>query len=354
MSYFLEARGLRKTFDGTTVLEDIDFRLERGECLVLLGPSGCGKTTLLNIIAGMLATDAGELHCDGDLLDAPARGLHQPMRERRFSMVFQDFSLWPHMSVADNVAFGLKVQGMARAERRRRVAEVLRQVQMEAFADRSPGNLSGGQQQRVSIARALAVRPRLLLLDEPLSALDARLREDLKVELGTLLRDTGVTAIYVTHDQSEAFSLASRIALMYQGRIEQIGAPEEIYRAPASAFAAGFLGVSNLMPYRRHNGGLRLGERTDIHWRLNGVPDEGQLMVRRESVWVSPSEAPANGCIALAGVCHRTNFLGDRHEAVVSVGEDGFTLRGFSDERVPEGTPVQVRFPAEAVHFLQR
>jgi ABC-type Fe3+/spermidine/putrescine transport system ATPase subunit len=263
--------------------------------------------------------------------------------------------------VAGNVGFGLRIQGLDREARRERVLEVLRMVQMEDFADRNPTQLSGGQQQRVSIARALAVRPRLLLLDEPLSALDARLREELKGELASLLRETGVTSIYVTHDQSEAFTLASRIALMYEGRIEQIGTPEEVYANPATSFAATFLGVSNLIPYARQNGSLLVGgRRTPLPQGLSGAepggtepPSEGRLMVRREAVSVFPGGAPSNGAIALEGICRRKDFLGDRHEAFVEI-EGGLTMRGFAGPGIEEGAQVEVRFPSDAICFLTR
>jgi ABC-type Fe3+/spermidine/putrescine transport system ATPase subunit len=350
---FLEARGLVKSFGSTRVLQGVDFAVRKGERLVLLGPSGCGKTTLLNLIAGMLPADEGELLCDGEVIDSAQRGVHTPMRRRGFAMVFQDFALWPHMTVAENVAFGLRIQGTGRSERRERVSEVLRMVQMEGFADRRPTQLSGGQQQRVSIARALAVRPRLLLLDEPLSALDARLREDLKVELSMLLRETGVTSVYVTHDQSEAFTLASRIALMNEGRLEQIGTPQEVYAHPASIFAATFLGVSNLLAGSRENGHFRLTDGTAIPLASSGgaAPAAGRLMVRRESVSVHAGRGDENGSVALAGICRRKDFLGDRYEAFVEV-SGGVTLRGFAMPGIEVGADVEVRFPPDAVQFL--
>ncbi|TVP75970.1 MAG: ABC transporter ATP-binding protein [Gemmatimonadales bacterium] len=330
-SVFLEARGLAKQFGGTRVLEGIDFRLEPGERLVLLGPSGCGKTTLLNVISGMLAADGGTLRCEGDLLDSAEAGVHRPMRRRGFAMVFQDFALWPHMTVAGNIGFGLEVQGVDRTERNRRIGEALEMVQMSEFGGRKPAELSGGQKQRVAIARALAVRPRLLLLDEPLSALDARLREDLKTELATLLDETGVTSVYVTHDQSEAFTLASRIALMNQGRIEQIGTPRQVYREPATAFVASFLGVSNLLPAPESEGGT--------------------LVLRREEVSIHLEPGEANGVVALPGVCRRTDFLGDRQEAWVEV-DEGLVLRGFGPLDLQVGQRVEVRYDPNRARLL--
>jgi ABC-type Fe3+/spermidine/putrescine transport system ATPase subunit len=360
---FLEIEVLRKRFGAQEVLKGVDLTVGSGERLVLLGPSGCGKTTLLNLLAGLLTADGGRIRCQGEVLDEPATRTHLPMQRRGFAMVFQDFALWPHMTVEENVAFGLRVQGIPREKRRTRVGEVLEMVQMSAFGHRRPGQLSGGQKQRVSIARALAVEPRLLLLDEPLSALDARLREDLKGELSRLLRETGVTAVYVTHDQAEAFALGDRIALMNGGRLVQVGTPRQVYAEPASTFAATFLGVSNLF--------RAVGE--GDAWQLaNGSPATARLVVRREAVTVAPpapgpggdashgesigaSDRATNGAgatapdgsVRLRGICRRTDFLGDRHEAWVEL-DDGTLVRGFaSPDLVPlleGGRSAEVRF----------
>ena len=348
---------LRKSFDGRDVLRDISFELPAGQCLVLLGPSGCGKSTLLNIVTGMLQADGGELWCDGQLLDSSARAVHRPMKKRCFAMVFQDFSLWPHMTVADNVAFGLKVQGIRGAERRKRVAEALEQVQMDELADRKPNTLSGGQAQRVAIARAIAVRPRLLLLDEPLSALDAKLRDELKVEISTLIRQTGVTALYVTHDQAEAFTLADRVALMNQGRIEQLDGPEALYQRPSTRFAAHFIGASNVIPFECHDNTVVLDGQQTIHWPVNGIARQGHLVVRREAVSITPHDgAPLNGHeveVQLLGTCQRRHFLGERHEIVARLA-DGLDIRGYSRLPLAEGDAVRVSFPRQAVHVVHQ
>ncbi|WP_196799710.1 ABC transporter ATP-binding protein [Thioalkalivibrio sulfidiphilus] len=351
----LSCRNIHKKFGQQTVLEGIDFSLDKGECLVLLGPSGCGKTTLLNILSGAIAADGGELHLDGEALDIPARGIHVPMRQRGFSMVFQDFSLWPHMSVEDNVSYGLRIRGIKRQERIKRVQRVLEQVQMTEFKDRHPATLSGGQQQRVSIARALAVQPRLILLDEPLSALDARLREDLKSEIARLLKDNGLTAVYVTHDQSEAFALGDQVALMYQGRIEQMGSPQEIYRQPRSRFVAGFIGSSNLFEYRRNGTSLILGDEIHVPMPLETLPETGHMVLRRESVRVVPdsSQNAANDEICLPAVCHHSQFLGDRHEVLARLVDDTL-VRGFADDLINPGHPVEIRFSMHAMHFVER
>ena len=352
MTEFLSCQNLRKEFAGQQVLTDVDLTVARGECVVLLGPSGCGKTTLLNIVSGMLEADGGSLRCDGRVLDESAAGIHVPMQDRGFAMVFQDFSLWPHMSVADNVGFGLRMQAVNRRERKQRVLEVLRQVQMDAYVDRLPGQLSGGQQQRVAIARALAVRPRVLLLDEPLSALDARLREDLKHELATLLRETDLTAVYVTHDQQEAFTLGDRIALMHDGRLVQVGTPQALYREPVNSFVAGFIGNSNLVRYTRSNGHLLLDGDLPVTMTADRAPEAGRFMLRRESICICRDDScTGDGWISLPATCEQTHFLGEQEEAFVRLG-NGVRLRGLARGGVVEGQPVHVRFPPQAVHFL--
>jgi ABC-type Fe3+/spermidine/putrescine transport system ATPase subunit len=356
MEGYLRLEGLGKAFGGPRVLNDVSAELAAGECLVLLGPSGCGKTTLLNIIVGALKADAGRLSCAGEVLDDPAASVHVAMRKRGFAMVFQEFSLWPHMTVAGNVAFGLELKGMGRSEREAATREALAQVRMEAFADRWPSEISGGQQQRVAIARALAVRPRLLLLDEPLSALDARMRETLKDEIATLLAELGTTAVYVTHDQTEAFAVGHRIALMNGGRIEQIGPPEELYNAPRTRFTAEFIGSSNLLPcapegeFWQVNGSFRLPAPRTLAGRT------GHLLLRRESVRVTSRNGSALSCepphVALEGICRRDRFLGDRHELLVEL-KDGILLKGFGDARIPMGAPVHALFSMEETRFLE-
>lgn len=354
MTAFLSSEGLQKSFDGTPVLKEVDFNLARGECLVLLGPSGCGKSTLLNILSGMLETDAGCLSCDGVVLDEPASRTHVGMRSRNFSMVFQDFSLWPHMTVGENVAFGLRIKGVNRSEREQRVKQALDQVQMSAFLERKPAQLSGGQQQRVAIARALVVQPRLILLDEPLSALDARLREDLKFEIANLLKANELTAVYVTHDQAEAFSLGDQVALMNAGRIEQLNRPEVVYARPATRFAASFIGNSNIFAYERSDQGLQLDSGTLISTRLDmDTPAKGHVCIRREAIQVFPgrTDCGSNGHIALNANCLKETFLGDRIEIHARI-DDATILRGYSEMRLKPGDPVYLTIDPHALHFL--
>ncbi len=232
-----------KRFDTVTAVDAVSLAINEGELFFLVGPSGCGKTTLLRLLAGFGVPDSGRILFDGTCVN------ELPPHERNTGMVFQNYALWPHLTVADNVAFGLTVPGRNRPEpeRRERVARILKAVHMEQFAERKPNQLSGGQQQRVALARALVIEPSCLLLDEPLSNLDAKLRLDMRLEIRRLVKHAGITAVYVTHDQEEALSMADRCAILREGRVEQIGAPRELYRRPANRFVADFIGGSNLV-----------------------------------------------------------------------------------------------------------
>jgi iron(III) transport system ATP-binding protein len=232
-------RDLTKNFGDTAALKNISLEIESQELFFLLGPSGCGKTTLLRTIAGFYQPDAGELF----FADRPMTGV--PPHQRNTGMVFQNYALWPHMTVAENVTYGLDVRGVSATEKKQRVAEALAIVQMEAYAGRTPNQLSGGQQQRVALARALVIRPDVLLLDEPLSNLDAKLRLEMREEIRRIHAQTKITTIYVTHDQKEALSLATRLAVLRDGVVEQIGDPRTVYRLPANRFVADFIGETN-------------------------------------------------------------------------------------------------------------
>jgi putative spermidine/putrescine transport system ATP-binding protein len=238
---FLVLDNLTKRFGQHLAVDRLSLRVEKGEFVSLLGPSGCGKTTTLQMIAGFVEPSAGGVRLEGrDLLAVrPAR--------RGLGIVFQSYALFPHMTVGENVSFGLEMQGVAAVERTRRVAETLELVGLAAFAGRFPRQLSGGQQQRVALARALVIRPQILLLDEPLSNLDAKLREEMQIELRQIQRSVGTTTILVTHDQAEAMALSDRLVVMNQGRVEQIAPPHQAYERPATAFVAGFLGKTNLI-----------------------------------------------------------------------------------------------------------
>src|SRR4249920_1905685 len=271
--------GCGKTFgDGTRALEPVSLDIARGETLVLLGPSGCGKTTLLRMVAGLETPDSG-----GRIFFNDADVTRVPIERRKVGMVFQSYALFPNMTVADNIGYGLKIRGVGAAERRARVAELVALTGIEGLERRRVDQLSGGQRQRVALARAVAVRPSVLLLDEPLTALDAALRERLRSELNRLLRTLGITAIYVTHDQAEAMALADRIVVMRKGAIVQVGAPRDIYFAPASRFVAEFVGAANILEGVSSAGALTLrGGRLAI--AKTSVEGPSLAMVRPESI----------------------------------------------------------------------
>ena len=250
MPPLLEIVDLHKTYPGPTVaLQGVSLAVDPGEIVCLLGPSGCGKTTLLRVVAGLEQPDRGQVTLRGQDLT------HVPVHRRGFGFMFQDYALFPHRTVAENIAFGLRMAGWDRSRRTARVAAMLDLVNLPGYDDRTIFALSGGERQRVALARSLAPGPELLMLDEPLGSLDRGLREELLEELRAVLRQTGVTALYVTHDQDEAMALGDRIAIMRAGQIEQIGAPEAVYRSPQTTFAARFLGFSNILPARRHEQG---------------------------------------------------------------------------------------------------
>ncbi len=303
-------KGCAKTFaDGTRALEPLDLSIAAGETLVLLGPSGCGKTTTLRLIAGLEAPDAG-----GVITFDGADVTRLPIEKRYVGMVFQSYALFPNMSVIDNVAYGLRVRGVARAERLRRAAAVLEMMRIEALAERRIDQLSGGQRQRVALARALAVRPRVILLDEPLTALDAALREHLRAEIDALLRSLAITAIYVTHDQAEALALGDRIVVMRQGQIAQIGTPRDVYFRPADAFVADFVGVTNRLQGHVREGWFETAAGRFVH--SGGDSAHATVAFRPESARLcAPQDAPLRFTVA------QVHFLGARQRVVLTAGD---------------------------------
>ncbi|MGE5553105.1 MAG: ABC transporter ATP-binding protein [Betaproteobacteria bacterium] len=260
----LAVRGVRKRFGPVAALGGIDLTIQPGELLAVLGPSGCGKSTLLKVIAGLIRADAGEVWLGGKRLDGV------PPSERGVGFVFQNYALFPHLTVADNVAFGLKMRGAGRAERAGRVRELLELVGLTAYARQFPRQLSGGEQQRVALARALAPRPSVLLLDEPLSALDVQIRRYLRKEIAALQKDLGLTMVFVTHDQEEAFELGDRIGVMRAGRLVQVGTPQELYESPVSEFVARFIGQVNVLHGEGDGAVVRVGR-----WPLS-LPQRGE------------------------------------------------------------------------------
>ena len=303
-------QSLAKKFGDTAVLKDISLEVHDQELFFLLGPSGCGKTTLLRVIAGFYEPDEGGVFFG----DKPMNGV--PPHQRNTGMVFQNYALWPQMTVAENVIYGLDVRGLSAAEKKQRVAEALAIVQMDKFAHRAPNQLSGGQQQRVALARALVIQPDVLLLDEPLSNLDAKLRLEMREEIRRIHARTRITTIYVTHDQKEALSLADRMAVMREGAIEQLGDPRAIYRSPANRFVADFIGETNWLPaevQRRSDDALIV--KTDFG-EFHAPPD-AKLSVNQK-VWLGfrpeAVEMGADQCNSLATTIAHVSYLGETEQ----------------------------------------
>ena len=322
----LEVAGLVKSYDAkgsAYAVDHVDLSIDEGQLLVLLGPSGCGKTTLLRCIAGLEHAQAGTIRFAGTTVFDGAKGIDLPTHKRDIGMVFQNYSLWPHMTVEGNVAYPLKARNLRGAEVARRTAEALSMVRCSHLATRLPAMLSGGQQQRVALARALVPRPALMLLDEPLSNLDALLRVDLRVQLRSIQREINFTGIYVTHDQSEAFALGSKVAVMHSGRIEQIGTPRDIFERPASDYVAEFLGVRNCLHARRCESGWTVGSAPLLGdtGQLGDTDGELRIYLRPERVRLLPSAPePASGALGVAAVVEETVYNGSVTEYVLRAG----------------------------------
>jgi iron(III) transport system ATP-binding protein len=314
-----------KHFGDVVALADTTLEVQPGELFFLLGPSGCGKSTLLRIIAGLLEPATGRVFFSSR--DVTSLGTEK----RNAVMVFQSYALWPHMTVRDNVAFGLSVRGMSRAEQDQRVNEMLRLVQMAQLAARRPNELSGGQQQRVALARALAVHPACLLLDEPLSNLDAKLRGEMRTEIRRICKTTGVTTVYVTHDQKEALSIADRIAVLNAGRLVQVGTPVELYHRPSSVFVAEFIGQTNLLPARVSSSAKADGQvhvetpAGNLIAEANGTVAPDQKLtasIRPEQIRIATNAPEAPSLNRLTGHVIESTFLGEASEHVLRVGKD--------------------------------
>ncbi len=317
MAVSISIQDLVKSFGQTKALNHINLEIEPGELFFLLGPSGCGKTTLLRHIAGFYTPDQGTILIGGDDVTKI------PPHKRDTGMVFQSYALWPHMTIAENVAFGLQMRKVSKPEIERRVMEALAAVKMETRAKSKPNQLSGGQQQRIALARALVVQPRCLLLDEPLSNLDAKLRLEMRVEIRRICKQAGLTAVYVTHDQKEALSIADRLAIMKDGVIEQTGTPLEVYRKPKNAFVASFIGETNFLPPNFFGSAYDAGPAT-------------KLSVRPETIQVG--NAPAGeDILRLDGTIHGTVYLGETAQHLMDVkGQDGSTLTMMVFQLNPE------------------
>ena len=358
MSY-LRVESLTKSFAGEAerlaAVNEVSFSVPKGKLFTLLGPSGCGKSTTLRCIAGLERPDAGTISVDGRLQSDSARGVFLPPEKRGIGMVFQSYAIWPHMSVYENVVYALEVRGVARREARNRVMQALDLVGLAGLADRPAPNLSGGQQQRVALARAIVARPQLLLFDEPLSNLDAKLRERMRHELRELQQRLQTTAVYVTHDQAEALAISDTIAVMEAGRILATGAPREIYNAPASRFVADFVGLTNILRGRALAqaqadgsgevevafGTVRCALRAGIR-----AGDRVELLVRPESIGLS-STPPAAAQNVWQGAVEGVMFLGEYQDATVRVRDERLRVRVPPWLELRSGQPVYLELAAQ-------
>jgi iron(III) transport system ATP-binding protein len=344
-------KGLTRRYGDVAAVQGLDLQVKPGELVSLLGPSGCGKTTTLRLVAGFLTPEAGEIWVGDRCLSSPTTVV--PPERRRMAMIFQSYALWPHMTVAQNIAYGLRFKKeVARSERDRRVKEILRVVQLELFEFRYPGQLSGGQQQRVALARALVVEPEILLLDEPLSNLDANLREEMRFEIRRLHEAFGNTTLYVTHDQAEAMVISDRIAVLQNGRVVQMGTSEDLFQHPRTRFVAEFIGKTNLVdgvaaePGVVTRGGLRLRVATadqamGAPVALSIRPHEIQLVMDHQIDAVS-----ARGDNLLRGTLQRASYLGDAVDCQIQVEESDVILRVAAP--VPLAAGLR---PGETVHL---
>ncbi|MFQ6057350.1 MAG: ABC transporter ATP-binding protein [Anaerolineae bacterium] len=351
----VELKNITKRYGDIVANDHINLGIRRGELLTLLGPSGCGKTTALRCITGYITPEEGRVFIDGvDVTDVPTH-------KRQLGMVFQNFALFPHMTVYENVEFPLMIRNLSKPQRREMVMEALRLIRMEGYEDHYPRQLSGGQQQRVGLARALVYRPKVLLLDEPLSNLDAKLREEMRFEIKDLQTRLGITAIYVTHDQEEALALSDRVAIMNQGRIEQVGTPEAIYEEPQSKFVADFIGLSNFIE--------GIVSAFDDLGRAVIAREDGRLLIpasedlargQRILVFVRPNEIrllsrdQGGGENTFEGVIEKMTYLGDKIDYRVRLGR-ALELRVQTDgtQRFQRGEQVRVHLPIERCRAIR-
>ncbi|GLY07685.1 ABC transporter ATP-binding protein [Actinoplanes sp. NBRC 101535] len=329
----LRLDGVTRRFAGADALADLTLEIRRGEFIALLGPSGCGKSTALNCLAGLLPLSGGSIWRDDTRLDT------LPPEKRGFGMVFQNYALFPHMSVQKNISFGLSMRGVPRAEARRRTTEAIRLVHLEEHARKLPGQLSGGQQQRVAIARAVVVEPSLVLMDEPLSNLDAKLRLEMRTEIRRLHQSLGLTTVYVTHDQEEALSLADRLVVLRDGRVQQIGTPEEVHTRPANRHVADFIGFRNLLP----------GRFSSAYFHTEGVRVKGTPVGTLEDggpavAAIRPEDVTLTG--ELDATVEVAEYQGREIAAEVRT-DDGLVLHLRTDRRLAPGDKVRIGLPAD-------
>jgi putative spermidine/putrescine transport system ATP-binding protein len=350
---YLELQGLHRYFGDVRALDGVQVQLEQGEFLSLLGPSGCGKTTALRLVAGFDRPDAGSIIVDGKDVT------HVSPSKRDMGMVFQAYSLFPNMTASQNVEFGLKIRGQHRGDRHKRVGELLELVGLGEAGDRYPHQLSGGMQQRVALARALAIEPRVLLLDEPLSALDAKVRLQLREEIRRIQLELGITTLYVTHDQEEALSISDHVAVMNGGRIEQMGSPAEMYSAPATPFVAEFIGTMNRLEATVVDGASGTVDHGGVTLTVNAARDRARgarvlVLVRPETVELAPADG-AGGPNTLVGDVVTQTFLGPvTRLKVLGPGTDLIAdVATAKAATLPVGTRVTATLPAEGARLLE-
>jgi iron(III) transport system ATP-binding protein len=336
------------------VVDDVNLRIDHGQLICLLGPSGCGKTTTLRLIAGFLEPSNGEIYVGNRVVSSPAKTV--PPENRNMSMIFQSYALWPHMTVADNITYGLRLRKLDRDAIAKKLAAILTTTKLQPLAQRYPGELSGGQQQRVALARALIVGPETLLLDEPLSNLDANLREEMRFEIRRLHDEYRYTTVYVTHDQSEAMTTADLIAVMNAGKIDQLGTPEDIYDRPQSEFVARFIGASNIVKgtAKDENHVAFAGVILRIVGAKFTAGQSAAVAIRQHDIALS-KDVPSNAENALPARVLRQVFLGASRDYLVET-RDGTTLRVDTapDNLVAEGTEVWLALPPERCRALER
>ena len=350
----VELRGLTKRFGELAVVDNVSLRIDHGQLVCLLGPSGCGKTTTLRLMAGFLEPSEGEIRVGDRLVSSKARTL--PPERRNMSMIFQSYALWPHMTVAENIIYGLKLRKLDRDTIAKKLKEILATTKLEPLAQRYPGELSGGQQQRVALARALIVEPETLLLDEPLSNLDANLREEMRFEIRRLHDEYRYTTVYVTHDQSEAMTTADLIAVMNAGVIDQLGTPEDIYDRPQSEFVARFIGASNVIKGAALDGNhvAFAGATLQVTGAKLDAGQSAAVAVRQHDIQLS-TKAPEAAQNVVKATVTRQVFLGSGRDYMVET-SDGTTMRVVTptENAVPRGTEVWLTLPPERCRALSR
>lgn len=341
---------LTKKFGEFVAVKNIEVTVEDGEFLTLLGPSGCGKTTTLRMIAGFLTTTTGKITIGERVVTDSDSGIFVQPEDRNIGMVFQSYAVWPHMTVTDNVAYPLKIKKVSRSDRHKRALQVLKQVRLDGLQDRYPHELSGGQQQRVALARALIMDPQVMLLDEPLSNLDAKLRAEMRFEIKDLQRRTGITIVYVTHDQAESMAMSDRIVVMSHGSIQQVGTPEDVYERPTNTFVAEFIGLTNFIPCRvsEDRRALVVLEVPDQRRLAYDVPagftGDVMLSIRPEDVYIRKPSKDED----LRGKVRRATFLGNIMDYRVATGKSIVRVEA-KDAEFSQGEEVSLRFDRDKI-----